>query len=123
MGRQQGLETAVPLVHKIKATFLYPAVEIALRDLVRVVEHTIVGGKNLYRSFLHGNSAPAHLRRERGKVPTIKVPGAGIVLHNQSASGRNEIQKLLIAGGDVFLGIVGANAENDRSVACQIFAG
>src|SRR5229473_8130478 len=43
--RQQRLELTVPLVHEIKPSLLYPAVEVVLGNLVGVVEHAIARGK------------------------------------------------------------------------------
>ena len=62
-------------------------------------------------------------RRERSEVSAVEVADAGVVLHDQRAARRNVIQQFLVVCGDVFLRVVGANAENDRSVLAQIFAG
>src|SRR4029077_20562216 len=114
---------AVPLVHEIQASLLYPALEIALRNLVGCLKHAVAGSKNFHRSLFHGNSAPAQLRREGRKVAAIEVAGAGVVLHNQRASSRDKTQQLLVVGRDIFLSVVCADTEDDRSVTAQVFTG
>jgi hypothetical protein len=49
VAREQRFEMIVPLVHKVKPTFLHPAIEIMLRNQVRRVEHAVVGCQNFNR--------------------------------------------------------------------------
>ena len=56
-------------------------------------------------------------------MAAVEIADAGVVLHDQGAARRNVIQQLLVVGRDIFLRVVGADAENDGSVLRQIFAG
>src|SRR5579885_2962361 len=116
---QQRLEVVVPFVHEIQAALLNPAVEIMLAYGIRVLEDRIVGCKNLHPRFFDRNASAAEVRRVRSELAAVKFWNAGVVLHNQSSSTRDEIKQLPIISDDVFLRVIGANAENDRAVLIQ----
>src|SRR6516225_435201 len=40
--RQQGREVRIPRIHEVKSTFLHPAIEVVLRDLVGIVKDRIL---------------------------------------------------------------------------------
>src|SRR5262249_18485235 len=57
--RQQRLKVAVPLPHKVKSTFLHPAVKVLLRNRIGIAKDRILGLQDLYRRVFHRNSRPA----------------------------------------------------------------
>src|SRR5580700_5273511 len=116
MAAQQRLEMLIPFVHEIKPAFLYPAVKIASRDLIWIMKHSIFGSQNLDRSFFHRNPRPAQSRWVWSEVSTIKISHAGVVLHDQRSAGCDEIEQPLVICRHIFLRVVSANSQHNRSV-------
>src|SRR5271165_1730762 len=76
----------------------------------------IVGRQNLHRSLLHRNPRPAQLRRIRRELSFVEVSNTRVVLHHQRPARENKIEQLLVIGHDIFLRVVGADPQHNRSV-------
>src|SRR5580704_8812137 len=120
--REQRFEMLIPFVHEIEPTLLYPAVEVARRDLIWIMKHSILRRQNLHGSLLHRNPCPAELRGIGSEMSTIEVRGAGIVLHHERSAPGNEIEKFLVIRNHIFLGVVGANSQDDGVELAQILS-
>src|ERR1700690_273141 len=87
------------------------------------MKHTVVGREDRYRSFFYRNPRPPQRRRIRSKGRAVEGASVVVVLDDQRAAVGNVIEQLLAVGDDVFLRVVGADAEDDGVGLREIFGG
>ena len=122
MAGKQRLEMLIPFVHEIESAFLHPAIEIASRDRIRIMKYSILRSQNLHRSLFHRNPGPAQFRRIRRKVSAIKISHTSVVLHDERSARCHKIEQFLVIRDYIFLRIVGAYPQYNRSVPPQFRA-
>ena len=87
------------------------------------MEDRIVRRQDFNRRFLHRDAGAAQIRWIRREFAVVKVTCARVVLHDQRAASRNEIQQLLVICRDIFLRVVGANAQHHCPKLAQVLRG
>src|SRR5579871_6515033 len=112
----------IPLAHEVQAAFLHPSIEVCCGDCVGVVEDWILRRENLDRRFFYRDARAAQVSRIRSELAAVEFAYARVVLHDERTAGGNEIEELFVIGGNVFLRVIGADAEGDRSELAEIGA-
>ena len=123
MRSEQRLELRIPGLHEVEPAFLHPAVEILLRDLVRIMKDRVAGSEDLDRSFFDGDAVAAFFGRIRCVVAGVEFLILLVVLHDQRSAVGDVIEQALIVLANVFASVIGADAEHDGAVRCEISGG
>src|ERR1700735_2424539 len=83
---QQGRKLWRPRRHEVEPALLHPAVEISLRDLIRIMKDVICRLQNLHRRLFHRHTSPAKrcgIWRIFARIEMASgwPEGEGVVLH------------------------------------------